>query len=262
MAKANWEACYTITHQYELGKDDDPRDPGGRTNDGVIQSEWTRWVREHPNENLPSDVWEASEPSRKELFHTNYWMVVAGDYWPFGLDLTVWDAGVNSGTGRAKQWAQASLGTMLATFNGLANFSTALKDKVPTIKDYNARRLGFLENLRTWEVFGKGWGRRVAGIEAQSVRMALQASGLEAPEVKKKLQHESDEAKTSSAAHKTGAGGTAAGGAAGATQVDYSYLIPDIIIGALLIGVLLFFIWWAYHHSQRAQAYAQAAASI
>ena len=43
------------------------------------------------------------------------------------------------------------------------------KETVDSICD---RRLDFLKALPTWDTFGKGWGRRVAEVEAKAAEMA------------------------------------------------------------------------------------------
>jgi lysozyme family protein len=42
-------------------------------------------------------------------------------------------------------------------------------------------RLAFLKSLKTWPVFGAGWGRRVAEVQRDALAMAQGASGAGAP---------------------------------------------------------------------------------
>jgi lysozyme family protein len=39
------------------------------------------------------------------------------------------------------------------------------------VEDYAKRRLSFLMDLKTWDTFGKGWGRRVAEVQASATSM-------------------------------------------------------------------------------------------
>jgi lysozyme family protein len=39
------------------------------------------------------------------------------------------------------------------------------------VEDYNAQRLTFLQALPTWEIFGRGWGRRVAEVSKDAEKM-------------------------------------------------------------------------------------------
>lgn len=263
MTADNWPACYAITRKYEGGNDDDPRDPGGRTSRGVIQTEWNKFRATH--DGRPTDVWQASEADIAEIYRANYWQAVVGDNWPAGPDLVVWDCAVNSGPARSKSIAAACLDSSITTWVGLAAFCNPMSDKTGFIKDACAKRLSFLHGLRTFSVFGRGWSSRVAGIEASGVKMALLATNMPAPEVQKRLNNEVG---TASAASKKHAGGAAAGTAAGGgggSRVDWSSIdwhstalevIPILVLVA--VGVA-FCVWWAYHHNERAKAYAAAA---
>ncbi|MGY6695370.1 MAG: putative peptidoglycan-binding domain-containing protein [Roseinatronobacter sp.] len=51
---------------------------------------------------------------------------------------------------------------------------------VPVIQKACKARMGFLRGLRTWHTFGRGWSRRVASVEAVSVRMAVEMAGEKA----------------------------------------------------------------------------------
>ncbi len=69
---------------------------------------------------------------------------------------------MNSGPGRALRWRTESAA-----------------DPTPrraAIRAYANRRRSFLRALRTFDVFGKGWLRRVAEVEAISLQWHLQAA--------------------------------------------------------------------------------------
>jgi len=59
---------------------------------------------------------------------------------------------------------------------------------------YSKARLAFLHALKTWSVFGTGWARRVAGVEAESIRMAYQAQTQAPPVVQPKVERPSSAA--------------------------------------------------------------------
>jgi lysozyme family protein len=79
-------------------------------------------------------------------------------------------------------------------------------------------RLRFLKSLKTWDVFGKGWGRRVAEVRTAALAMA------DAREAKRR------------APAKAAAMVVAAGGAAAATQQAGLSLV--VIIGVAVIVAL------------------------
>ena len=61
MTGSTYDEALRRVRIHEGGNDDDPRDPGGRTSRGIIQSEWTDCVARHPGQRLPADVWKAPD---------------------------------------------------------------------------------------------------------------------------------------------------------------------------------------------------------
>jgi lysozyme family protein len=98
-----------------------------------------------------------------DIYRQKYWAKMGCDDRPAGVDFVDFDLGVNSGVGRT------------------ASFRKALDPQnlspVAYVKAHSAKRMSFLQSLRTWSVFGKGWGKRVADVEAFGVRLALGAKG-------------------------------------------------------------------------------------
>jgi len=39
------------------------------------------------------------------------------------------------------------------------------------IEKYQETRLAFMQSLPTWEIFGKGWGRRVTEVKEAALKM-------------------------------------------------------------------------------------------
>src|SRR5271166_141976 len=118
MSADNWQKCCAITLDFEGGNDDDPRDPGGRTSRGILQSEWNAYRNTHSG--LPADVWVAPQASIVDIYKTQYWNAVAGDQWPKGVDLCVYDGGVNSGNGRSLIWSRYATAQTTGAFAQLA----------------------------------------------------------------------------------------------------------------------------------------------
>lgn len=267
MTTANYAACLAITLDFEGGYSNDPGDPGGPTKYGITIFDVRKYIK--PNATA-QDVKNLTLDQAKVIYQKHYWEPVAGDDWREGLDLSVFDAGVNSGLGRALPWAQYALNANGASFKSLAMLARNLTTDaaVAAVKKYNAKRLSFLHALRTWRLFGRGWGRRVAAIESLGVKMVLKAANLAAPVVAAKLMDESAHATKEQKAsiNKTvGAAGGSSAVATGGTQVDWlhanwsSYLLAAIVIGFAVL-LLIHFIRQAHNNHERALAYAQAAA--
>jgi lysozyme family protein len=256
MTATNYANCLAVTLEYEGGYSNDPSDPGGPTKYGITIHDVRQYLKQNAT---AADVKNLTVDQAKTIYRAHYWTPMCGDQWPDGLDLTVWDAGVNSGTGRSKTWAQQTLKASAASdFLELATIAKTIKDYTPQIKDFNGRRLSFLHALRTWAVFGKGWGRRVAGIEAKSVAMALAFMGLTPAQQKERLSREATDAAKKGWQNAGGAGGAGATGGGGFT-LDWS---DKYLIAAGCVVLLIVFGWWAWAHYQRSAAYREAAQSV
>ena len=86
----------------------------------------------------------------------------------------MFDYGVNSGVGRAGKVLRRLLGLSDKTYAISAEVIAAAKGREPKalVAAICDERLAFLQGLRTWSVFGKGWGRRVREVRAAALAMA------------------------------------------------------------------------------------------
>jgi lysozyme family protein len=166
---------------------------------------------------------------------------------PAGVDFVDFDLGVNSGVGRTAQFRKA-----LDPLN---------LSPVAYVKKHSAKRLSFLMSLRTWSLFGKGWGRRVADVEAFGVRMAL---GAEGKPLEPALRKEAAKASKKSIGHATGGATATAGSAGGATSlpdpstIDVTSKAGLIFFGVVVTVVIAYFVWNAVQNAHRANAYTEA----
>ena len=77
----------------EGGFVDNPNDPGGRTNLGITQANFSRWLREH---GLPAtDVEEIQREEAYNIYRENYWLEGQCDKLPWPLSLYHFDGYVN-----------------------------------------------------------------------------------------------------------------------------------------------------------------------
>jgi lysozyme family protein len=85
---------------------------------------------------------------------------------PAGLDLCVFDFGVNAGTGRSAKYLQTMIGTVADggigpnTLRALGNYVEEVGVE-GAIKNFQQARQEYYESLSTFETFGRGWTRRV-----------------------------------------------------------------------------------------------------
>lgn len=168
--KDNFEAALKAILNHEGGYVNHPADPGGMTNLGVTKRVWEEWVGHEVDEKTMRNLTpEIVGP----MYKVKYWDKIKGDELPTGVDYVVFDAAVNSGPGRAAKWLQACVG--VEPDGGIGPKTLAAVDAFDAnqlIEDYAKRRLSFLMDLKTWDTFGKGWGRRVAEVQKTGLDMA------------------------------------------------------------------------------------------
>ena len=94
----------------------------------------------------------------------SYWQAIHGDQLPRAVAWQLVDAAYNHGNRQAVKFLQRAIG---ANADGLIGPRTLAAVKAMEQNDillrFNAERLEFYTNLRTWQTFGKGWSRRIAG---------------------------------------------------------------------------------------------------
>ncbi|AOO81673.1 glycoside hydrolase family 108 protein [Bosea vaviloviae] len=167
MTTQNFAAALKRVLVHEGGKVDHPRDPGGRTNQGVIQRVYDGY---RARKGRPKhDVYLMETTERDEIYRAQYWDAVRGDDLPAGIDYVVFDGAVNSGPAQSVKWLQRALGGVKVD----GEFGEATLAAVAAHPDHDAliaaicaRRMAFLKALRNWSTFGRGWTSRVSGVRA------------------------------------------------------------------------------------------------
>lgn len=177
---ASYPTAIAFTLNYEGGKSNNPKDPGGKTNQGVTQNTFAAYMR---NNKAPvRDVYTMTDTERDAIYRSQYWNMVHGDDLPAGVDMVTFDAGVNSGPGKGIKWLQQALkalgmypGAVDSQYGNQTHDAAQKADPVATIKGECAVRLSFLHALKTFGTFGKGWTARVTALQPAAVKMALLA---------------------------------------------------------------------------------------
>lgn len=188
MSAETFDYALTLVLACEGGFVDHPRDPGGATNRGITRAVLAR-ARGRPVS--VAEVKALSQAEAGGIYRRSYWDTVRGDDLPAGLDLAVFDCAVNSGPGRAVRLLQHALGLTEDGACGAKTLAAArAADPTGVIKIFTRLRLGFLGRLATWSVFGRGWRRRIDGIERAAVALAAPGHGdprlLSSPQAQEK----------------------------------------------------------------------------
>lgn len=167
MAASNFRRSLALVLAHEGGYSNHPADPGGATNFGITQVVYDAYRRY--NRCAVQGVKQISTTEVSEIYAKNYWNLIRGDSLPIGLDYAVFDFAVNSGVSRAVRYLQRAVS--VADDGALGMLSMAAietvysHDKELLITKYCANRLAFMESLKTFSTFGKGWTRRVIGMK-------------------------------------------------------------------------------------------------
>jgi lysozyme family protein len=169
--KSTYDMCLPLLLAHEGGYSNHPSDPGGPTNFGITIFDYRKYVNPKAT---AADVRAMAVEEAKRIYRVHYWDAQRCDDLPAGLDYAVFDFGVNSGIGRSAK--------VLRRLLGLPDRSVTIDDDVvaaahavdsPTlVRKICDERLRFLQSLRTWRVFGVGWGRRVAEVKVAALAMA------------------------------------------------------------------------------------------
>jgi len=152
-----FDSLFDRLMDHEGGYVNHPNDPGGETMWGVTK----RVAQAHGYygnmRNLPKET-------AQRIADKSYWQAVHGDQLPRAVAWQVVDAAYNHGNRQAVKFLQRAIG---ASDDGLIGPRTLAAVKAMEQNDillrFNAERLEFYTNLRTWQTFGKGWSRRIAG---------------------------------------------------------------------------------------------------
>ena len=160
---SNFNKCLNLVLHHEGGYVNHPKDPGGMTNMGITKRVYEEWigyaVSEHTMQNL-------TEEDVGPIYRKNYWDRLKCDELPQGLDLCLFDFGVNAGTGRAAKYLQTLVGTKPdggigpMTLKAVSEY-VEKHGLAKAIDNYQEARQAYYEKLSTFDTFGRGWTRRV-----------------------------------------------------------------------------------------------------
>lgn len=252
MVTKAFQKCHKVTAKWEGGWANHKDDPGGATMFGVTQAVYNSYRRK---KNISKKtVRYITKDEALDIYYNNYWLKSKANNLAVGVDLAVYDAAVNSGVSRSRKWLLASLDKS--------------DNHAQTVKNICKKRLGFVQSLRIWKTFGRGWARRIADIQAKGVAWSID-NIQNRTIIKHRLEVEA-QTQNKKAIVKTKAGmGT--GGASAATggvtsvsseQADMiaGWLLTSILVAGIIITGLL--LWRAWLNKQQALAFEREAGEV
>lgn len=171
MAKQSYDEALRRVLVHEGGYTNHPSDPGGPTNFGITIYDARKYWKADA---IAADVRAMPLSVAKDIYRRRYWDAQRADELPPGVDYSTFDYGVNSGIGRSGKVLRRLVGQPADTSAITPEVIAAARKRDPQklVNAINDERIAFLRRLRTWPVFGGGWGRRVTEVRGVSLRMA------------------------------------------------------------------------------------------
>lgn len=166
---SNFDIALELVLKHEGGFVNHPQDPGGMTNLGCTKAVWEEWVGHPVDEKAMRNLTPADV---SPLYRRKYWDKVQGNDLPVGIDYVCFDTAINSGPGRAAKLLQSCVGVVVDGAIGPKTLAAVRAfNQADLIRAYSGARLEFLQGLKTWPTFGRGWGRRVTEVEQSALKM-------------------------------------------------------------------------------------------
>ena len=265
MARKSYLTCLNFTFRYEGGYVWHKDDPGGPTNFGITQNVLAGW-RGKPVSS--TDVKNMTRQEAGDIYRANYWVAVRGDDLPAGIDLVVWDYGVNSGPSRAIKALQGALGIKVDGFIGAATLDAAAKaNHYEIISAVCRQRQAFVRRLSTYATFGKGWKARIAACLSLARTMVHRSASAPPAIIPDPTPVEEEPAKAlatdqslmTSTTARAGAGAAISGGAIAVKEVTSAIseatgagkslgeiavsVGPWVLLALVVVGFALFILW-------------------
>jgi len=168
-----FDTCLAFTLRAEGGYVDNPADPGGATNMGITLATYREWS-DDPNLGA-AQVRDMTERTARAIYRSLYWNPLRADALPLGVDLSVFDMGVNAGIWRSARILQRALGFTGEAVDGSVGPETlaaAAKSDAHTVVDQLARRqAAYYRGLVDFATFGEGWLKRTT--ERRNAALAM-----------------------------------------------------------------------------------------
>lgn len=172
-AHDNFAVCITEILQQEGGFVNNPADPGGATNLGITKATLEAFREKAVTED---DVRALTKDEAQEIYRARYWNVMRCNDLPPGIDLMVFDFGVNAGPQRSIKLLQKAAGvTTDGSVGPITLAAVRAADPAALIARFAEGRMEHYRSLPTFDTFGRGWTSRTEAIRATALRLALAA---------------------------------------------------------------------------------------
>lgn len=166
---SRFDLCLQVVLRQEGGFSNDAADPGGATQMGITEHCLAAW-RGRPV--TAEEVRDLSAEEAKEIYRAQYWNLMRCEDLPRGIDLMVFDFGVNAGPGTSVKMLQRAVGVKPDGAVGPHTLrATTAAEAAPLVEALAQARLDHYRGLPTFARFGRGWTRRVEDVRRQALLM-------------------------------------------------------------------------------------------
>lgn len=139
---------------------DDARDPGGMTKYGISKRAYPR-----------VDIAALTIEQAKGIYLTDYWLRNRCDQMPWWAALCLFDCGVNQGVRPAAGMMQQAVGVFQDQNIGpVTLWAIAKADPIETLATFQTLRTYRYINSVAFDVYGKGWLRRLHKTSARAMQ--------------------------------------------------------------------------------------------
>jgi len=169
-----------VVLESEGGFSDHPRDRGGATNLGITLRTLADWqglkldeLTAADKEKLLADLKALTRREAAEIYRANYWLPMRCGDLPAGIDLMVFDFGVNAGPRRSVKLLQRAAGVTDDGSVGPKTLAAVMAaDPLAMIAEMADERLAYYRSLDNFDAFGAGWTNRTQQVSALARAMS------------------------------------------------------------------------------------------
>jgi lysozyme family protein len=183
-----FDICLAFTLKAEGGYVDDPADPGGATNMGITLATLRQWS-DDPDLG-PTQVEDMPQRTARAIYRSLYWNPLRADALPPGVDLSVFDMGVNAGIWRSARLLQRALGFTGEEVDGSIGPETlaaaAKCNARALVDDLAERQAAYYRGLAEFPIFGTGWLNRTEARRSAALAM-LEETGADGDRARRTL---------------------------------------------------------------------------
>jgi len=159
-----FNVVYSRSAHIEGAFQNDPRDRGNWTGGRVGKGELKGTKKGISAMSYPHlDIKNLSDEGIKAIYYVDWWQMVRLENLSTAVNYQLFDAAINHGAVSAKKMLQRAVG---AHDDGIIGPKTMKLINATTLDDlllrFLAQRLHFMSNISTWNVYGRGWARRIA----------------------------------------------------------------------------------------------------